>query len=550
LRAQSCARRRVFGTTSSRFAFASIAISTWKVAGEPKTPLPQVAAEAKLDQEALERWVKLLAKPPARYPYFKKWQEMIQRGGTEVEAKRLADEFQELLVAILIEKKELQTKNEKLIAKGTPLEEVKSIPLPNDFKSFFDTHQIELRNMEPERMHLWTELFRVDLDSTPADGFKPGVFAFRGWGLERQVGGEWKDHLVSMRASIQAQRKALTQYPYVHGVTDHKESANLKIHLRGSPYQLGGETPRRFLEVLCPAEPKPFTQGSGRLELAEAIAGHPLATRVFVNRVWKWHFGSGIVDTPSNFGQGGERPVHPELLEHLTRWFLDNGMSLKKLHREIMLSAAYQLSGEPSAVETRKDPANRLHWRFSARRLEVEEIRDSLLSAGGALDSKTGGPSAELKDDFKRRTLYGRISRFQPDALLQLFDFPNPSNTAEHRFTTNVAPQRLYFLNSDFVYRQAEELAKRVAFEADDTARVRRGYRIAYQREPSAEETKAGLEFLESERKKPAEEDKKAEAGPPGEPAKPGAKKPNKPLDPLARYMRVLLSSNEFIYIE
>ena len=129
----------------------------------------------------------------------------------------------------------------------------------------------------------------------------------------------------------------------MHGVHDVEKPINLKVSLRGNPFNLGDEVPRHFLSILSTGEPAPFAKGSGRLELAEAIVKQPIAMRVIVNRIWKGHFGTGIVDTPSNFGVAGERPTNPELLEYLAQCFVDNGMSIKKLHREIMLSAVYQL---------------------------------------------------------------------------------------------------------------------------------------------------------------------------------------------------------------
>ncbi|MEX2301954.1 MAG: DUF1553 domain-containing protein [Bryobacterales bacterium] len=206
--------------------------------------------------------------------------------------------------------------------------------------------------------------------------------------------------------------------------------------------------------MLCDSTggPAPFTKGSGRIELAEAIAKNPLAARVLVNRVWKWHFGAGIVNTPSNFGQVGERPSHPELLEFLAQRFADGGMSIKQLHRDIMLSAAYRLSSDYNEAAYKKDPNNRLHWRFSRRRLDAEAIRDSLLFVSGLLKEKIGGPSGDLDDPkFNRRTVYGTVSRFLLADYLRTFDFPNASLTAEQRFTTSVPQQPLFFMNSEFV---------------------------------------------------------------------------------------------------
>src|SRR5262249_40087622 len=159
-----------------------------------------------------------------------------------------------------------------------------------------------------------------------------------------------------------------------------------------------------------------------------------IAVRVIVNRIWRAHFGTGIVDSPSNFGVTGERPTNPELLEYLAKWFVDNGMSLKKLHREILLSAVYQLSGADSKENYEKDAGNRFYWRANRHRMDAEQIRDSILAVAGSLDLKMGGPSEDLKPDYTRRTVYGKVSRYRLDDYLQLFDFPSPNLSAEKRF--------------------------------------------------------------------------------------------------------------------
>ena len=199
------------------------------------------------------------------------------------------------------------------------------------------------------------------------------------------------------------------------------------------------------------------------------MASHPLAARVIVNRVWRWHMGSGIVDTPSNFGFAGERPTNPELLEHLAARFVDGGMSLKRLHRDIMLSATYRLRAGRHAANEAVDAGNRYYWRADRRRLDAESIRDALLHVSGGLDAKVGGPSVDLDDeDNDRRTLYGSVSRFQLDDYLQTFDFPDPNLSAERRYSTNVPQQSLFFMNSPFVRRQAERLVRRLAKESGD----------------------------------------------------------------------------------
>jgi uncharacterized protein DUF1553 len=341
--------------------------------------------------------------------------------------------------------------------------------------------------------------------------------------------------------------------------------------------------PRGFLSVLSPPERVTFSKGSGRLELAHTIAAHPLALRVIVNRVWKGHFGTGLVNTPSNFGQNGERPTHPELLDYLAQYFVDHGRSIKALHKEIMRSAVYQLSADSQPAAFAKDSGNRLYWHASRRRMSAEQIRDSVLFVSGALDTRLGGPSTPLTPLGNRRTIYGRVSRYKLDEFLQLFDFPSPSQTAEQRFSTNVPLQRLFFMNSDFVQQHAERLAESLADEPDDSARITRAYRQIFGRAPTAGELETGLGFLEGEALKQYE-DRRAEASKPKDPKKeaastpaaddkpaadrdetmpdgmmagvtPGAKTPDDekkkmlPVTTFGRYLKILLSSNEFIFV-
>jgi hypothetical protein len=181
-------------------------------------------------------------------------------------------------------------------------------------------------------------------------------------------------------------------------------------------------------------------------------------------------------------------------------------MSVKKLQREIMLSSVYQLSTDDNKTAFDKDSGNRLYWRANRKRMEAEEIRDSILQVSGTLDPALGGPSQDLTPDFTRRTVYGKVSRYKLDAYLQLFDFPSPAISAEKRFTTTVPLQRLFLMNSDFVQLEAEALAKRVAAEADNRARIRKLYSLVYGRAPSEQEVAAGIAYLHSEPLKEYEE--------------------------------------------
>jgi mono/diheme cytochrome c family protein len=569
--------------------------AAWKVLGEPKEEVSKIVDAEKLDYELFDRWLKFLAKPPRFYPYLTKWQEMIKAGGSAAEAKKLADEFQALLLEVMFDRKEIKEENDVIAAKaliGTKKKEPGK--LPSDFVTnddFCPGCGLELKSLPVERNNLWTDAFQRDLQ----DGFdpaqaservKPGLLAFRGWGLERQLSADRRRYIDGLRADIAALRKAQPpKFAFVHGVADVEKPVNLKVSKRGSPYNLGDEEPRHFLSVLSEGDPAPFTAGSGRLELADAILRQPIAMRVIVNRIWKGHFGTGLVDTPSNFGAAGERPSNPELLEYLSQRFVDQKLSIKQLHRDIMLSAVYQLSTEYVAANFEKDAGNRSYWRADRHRMTAEQIRDSLLLVSGALDDKMGGPSTALSPGFNRRTVYGKVSRYKLDDYLQLFDFPSPNLSAERRFTTTVPLQRLFFMNSDFMQQQGELIARRVANEPDNTARIQKAYRLIFGRGASEAEIKAGLAFLASEPLKSYEErraalDKDAKDAKDAKPAKdpkkepadeaedsektgdgmmagviPGAAKKDegkKLLPPTAwgRYVKILLSSSEFLFVD
>ena len=187
---------------------------------------------------------------------------------------------------------------------------------PNEFETddqFCPGCSLELKTLPTEQASLWVDLFMSSLNSDD-EKYLPGLFVFYEWGLKRRLNAEWRDYITSMEKEIDALKKSLDpQYPFVHGLSDKPKPVNIAVNLRGNPHALGEEVPRRFLQVLSPETMTPFTDGSGRLQLANDIVESPIATRVFVNRVWKWHFGSGIVGTPDNFGFAGERPSDPEL---------------------------------------------------------------------------------------------------------------------------------------------------------------------------------------------------------------------------------------------
>jgi mono/diheme cytochrome c family protein len=502
----------------------------YEVTGKPKKEMAQVVEQRKLDYELLDRWIKYMAKPTDKYHNKDAWQSMLKRGGTAEEAKKLAEKFQDEAVEAMLAKNDIDAQNKVIADKdieGTKPK--KRTDKPSNFvsnKDFNPGSWLRLLSLPDEQNNFYTEIFQRELrdseDPTAmmaanARQANPGVLMFRGWGLQSRVGPEAQARMKAMQDDVEAARKKLEpHYPFIHGVKDSETPVNIPLAIRGNPENLGDEVPRHFLSVFSEGDPAPFGRGSGRLELAQDILIQPIAMRVIVNRIWKGHFDTGIVDTPSNFGQMGERPTNPDLLEYLASSFVKNGMSIKKLTREIMLSSAYQLSTQNDESNFAKDSGNRMYWRFNRRRMDAEQLRDSVLSVSGNLEDSLGGPSEDLIPAFKRRTVYGKVSRYKLDTYLQTFDFPPPNISAEKRFTTTVPLQRLFLMNSDFMQIEAEELTKRFASEPDNRARIRKLYQLVYARDPSETETKLGLEYLHNEPLKEYEENK-------NKPSEPGA---------------------------
>ena len=273
---------------------------------------------------------------------------------------------------------------------------------------------------------------------------------------------------------------------------------DLRVLPGGNVANPGAVAPRGFVAVLSKGDPA-FRHGSGRLELAEKIFtdAAPLTARVIVNRVWGWHFGKPLVDTPSDFGTQGDSPSHPQLLDDLAARFVASGWSLKWLHREIMASAAYRQASRPRADALKLDPANRLVWRMNPRRLDIEAYRDCILQATGSLDLRSGGPSIDLdQTSNKRRTVYARISRGRTNNLLQLFGFPEPTMHSPGRETNTTPLQQLFVMNSTFLRDQAAALAESVSKEPDRNAKVRALYRKVLARDPNDRELALADEFL------------------------------------------------------
>jgi hypothetical protein len=433
----------------------------------------RTARKQGLDLETLLRWKKYLDRPQHEHPFLKDW-------------KTDPGRVQETVLAVLAAKAEIDEENEAAIAPTRPRRNAPKTRLPNGFETydeFCPGCNVVARSLDRDRFMLWNDLFRT------AEKKGGGVLFYGGEEIERFLQGEWKAHLDRMRRELAERKRALPeQYPYLHAIAERGEPKTLRIHLRGNAYNLGDEAPERFLEM-CGGQP--LNQGSGRAQLAAIVSRSPLAARVAVNRIWGHLMGEYLVGTPSNFGSMGERPRNAELLEELAGRFAGNGYSVKKLIREIVLSKAYQQRPGP-------------------RRLDAEAVRDAMLAVSGLLDRRIGGPSVDLSKDRSRRSIYGKVSRFQLDDSLVLFDFPNPGITSEKRVVTHVPLQQLYFLNSGFVADAAVALAR-----LKDITAI---YRRVFAREPSTGEVAAARQFLGN--------------------------------GSLAEYAQVLLISNEFYFVD
>ena len=332
---------------------------------------------------------------------------------------------------------------------------------------------------------------------------------------------------------------------------------DIRVHIRGRYDRLGDMVPRHFPIVIAGVHQEPIAKGSGRLELARWVASpsHPMTARVIVNRIWQYHFGDGIVRTPSNFGFLGERPTNQPLLDWLAAEFVAPvsntdrnacGWSMKRLHRLIALSAVYIQQSEGAPATVKADPDNRLLGRMNRRRLEAEAIRDSLIAVTGKLDETRGGPA--VRDfDSNRRTLYYMTVRSDRSGYAPLFDTADPTASIEKRVVSTVAPQALFLLNNPFAVKRARMLADRAIAEAPgtDPSRIAWLYNLLFGRSPSAEETRMGITYIvHRQSAKPATA---ATVAAP-QPVSTASPKP----DVLAweAYCQALLCTNEFMFVD
>jgi hypothetical protein len=471
--------------------FPAYALACWSFAAakqdDPKLTMEAFATAAKLDPKIMRGIDYYLNKGGGRSDRLQKWPgDLPAKGASKeptAEAKELAEEF-----LVVVRK---------------------------NFAKPFKERNMDIQN----------DLF----------GAEKGAIPLSEKAVLDLAGSEWKEQYAPFQAAVKAAKAAMPpEPPLCQGVTEADKFTDLKVYLRGNPAKHGAPAPRRFLRIIAGADAPAYTQGSGRLQLAEDLASptNPLTARVMVNRIWAQHFGRGIVASTSNFGIAGERPTHPELLDWLAQRFIAEGWSVKKLHREIMLTAAYQRSAATSAQNEAIDADNQWLWRVNRRRLTVESFRDAILAVCGNLDLEAGGPSGDVDDvKFVRRTIYGKVSRHDLGRLLKLFDFPAPNISADKRSDTTLPQQALFLINSPFMIAQSRVLAGRFSSEATPSAQVRKAYELALMRTPTDAEVERAVRFLSAS--EPTDSEAKQET-------------PSR----AERLAQVLLASNEFFYVD
>ena len=362
-------------------------------------------------------------------------------------------------------------------------------------------------------------------------------------------------------------------YEHPEGVLGVKEGTaeahgtqprNLHVQIRGDYTNPGDEAPARFLQILSSdnalsvvamspnpnkaTKPNTIRYGqlrasSGRLELAQWLTNpkNPLTARVIVNRIWAGHFGQGLVRSTNNFGMNGERPTHPKLLDWLATKFVQEGWSIKKMHKRILLSTTYRMSGTFNEQAATIDPENRLLWRFPRRRLDAESIRDSLLSVAGNLDSTVGGTiwypqnfeyAKNVEYSSTRRSLYLPVIRGEGFAFFDAFDFPDASAIADTRKETVVPTQSLYLMNNPFVDQQALAFAQRLQLvQRTRSGRICVAYLLAYGRRATENEVERASVFIDSYSS--VDPERYADEG-----------------NAWQAFCQALFASNEFLYVE
>ncbi len=491
--------------------------------------LERVAREQTLNQGILKRWVDYLTPAGDFRPYLEDW-----RRADTAAINRLAGEYRAMY-------QEVQTRWSRQLKawkdavgraafKGEKLPDKPSLEGP---ESVFSGEDDKARFFAEVTYYLDTPFGKPSIR---------GPFAFPDEERDSLLPPAVVASLSALRKEIQNLEQSAPPAPPMACAVAEGERVDQRVLLRGDPRSLGDLAPKQFPVVLAGDRQPAIARGSGRKELAEWLTrpDHALTSRVMVNRIWQWHFGEGLVRTPNNFGTTGETPTHAELLDSLAVRFVRTGWSIKAMHRLIMLSNTYRMSSlrAPQAVE--KDPDNRLLSRFNRRRLSVEEMRDSFLAVSGALDLTMGGKiETKLKGDaypelepgrIRRRSVYFPLIRNKLPSVLRLFDFVDPTASTARRTETNIAPQALFMMNSDFIHAQSRTLAESLlASNRDEAVRMERAYWMTLGRKPEPQEAEAMLAYVHNY-PEPGDSDHV--------------------IDAWQSLCRMIMASNEFHYVE
>ncbi len=487
---------------------------------------PEVAAAANLDEPVLKAWVKYLKEGSKAHPQLADWD-----GST---ADRLADTAQAYQGRFQARFDEWSKVLEKWQA------DVQAAVAAN-------TKPPEKPHFEPGKDQFFYEVFLEGAFSFSDDDDAKPPPKVKAIELIRTA--EAKDQITAIRKQLDDMKATGPQEPDMACAVEEGQSFNQKVFSRGDYNNPTEDAPKAFPTILARPTDPPVKTVSGRLELANWMAdpSNPLPARVMMNRLWGWHFGDGIVRTPDNFGKMGDRPSNPELLDYLAHQFVEGGWSVKNIQRLIVFSSTYQMASDTDDKSVEADPENRLMTRFNRQRLDVEEIRDGVLALDGSLDSTMGGTlqkgtgtdsensAGRLSLDplkLTRRTVYLPLRRANLPTLLNLFDFGDATTVNGKRTITNVAPQALFAMNSEFGFEHSRKLAEMLLAMPDVTSkrRVEVAYMRILNRYPTADEVDTVLTYMQKYTEKYGKENADREA--------------------LESLCHVLLSSNEFLYLD
>ena len=454
----------------------------------------KIGRENGLDPDIFEHWVDLLKKASATHdPVFAAWVAF-----SAIADDRFATEAKALAAKLAANADATRPVND-LVARSFATAPAKFADVAQAYARLFKETEKQFEKagkdgkLDPAHAQLATVLHGAD---------SPIKLDRRGF--QRVIGNKIQNQEAAEAAKIVELNMSHPGSPIRAMVlTDKDRPVDSFIMIRGEPANKGPVVPRKFIDILAGPKPEPFKNGSGRYDLAMAVASkdNPLTARVFVNRAWLWHFGDALVRTPGDFGLRSEAPANPELLDHLAWKFMEDGWSVKQLHRTILLSSTWQQTSLNDERNSAIDPGNSLFWRQNLQRLDFESLRDSLLVLSAKQEfTKRGGPPVNLalSSAASRRTVYGMVDRVKMPDAYRIFDFANPDMTSPMRMPTTVPLQALYMMNNAFVIEQARGMIERDDFKArtTDEQRVDHLYQLAYQRLPTSDERHLALEFL------------------------------------------------------